>query len=359
MATKKPKKESYTDCDGVTHTFLSNQYYDKKMKVIKDLPEGMKYDYEPDEGELVNANCYYTRKSRRKKAKGELKSNNEPMECEDETEEEKPLKVNFIDETFSLSHPCRVFINGCSETGKTSLLFALLSRGFVNVMFDYMVIIYLYNQDLYDKLSAICSNIKLIHVDDFVNFKVEKEFDKLKRNCLVLDDIFMKTRVSEAVTRIYCADSHHLNLSVFSLTQRLYSGAQKNNIQIENATYTIFMYSPNNPHCVEEFANYSFYTKYRKPFIDLMQKYVNTEFKFMIVRGGAKVNNSNRLFVPKDDWDKENAAYRVAKRGLQDIKNLLSNAKFVDKSHTLSADPTLSELAALFEATLTIESEIH
>ena len=145
---------------------------------------------------------------------------------------------------FTFSHPFRCIINGPSQSGKTWLLFDILKNIDKLIQPKISSIIWFYGiwQREFDDL-LIAMRQRHPHID--LEFRegvpqrdhVEKFADKLPR-LLILDDLMAEA--NQTVVDLFTRSSHHLNLSVFFLTQNLYTKANKHSRDLNlNSTYLI------------------------------------------------------------------------------------------------------------------------
>lgn len=142
--------------------------------------------------------------------------------------------------SLQLHHPSRLIISGCSEAGKTVLVFKLLDR----VEWMYTVppkrIIYCYS--IYQPEFSKYEKAGVIFKEGLPSLDWFKTGDPPQ--LLIIDDLLTEIEKDKekTVDKLFTKASHHFNLSVCLLVQNIYS-KQLRTITL-NATYFIFCRSP-------------------------------------------------------------------------------------------------------------------
>ena len=153
--------------------------------------------------------------------------------------------------------PSTTIISGPSNSGKTSLLFKILRRG--EELLEYpkclQNILYYYKQwqPGFDELSAEMNIIYVNSVPSVDNIREKtQDFSQTGGSIIIVDD-FMQELTTD-VSVLFSTLSHHLNITVFLLTQNLFS---KNPVFRDislNATYNIIFKNPRDASQITHFA---------------------------------------------------------------------------------------------------------
>lgn len=119
-----------------------------------------------------------------------------------------------------LKHPCSLIIAGPSKCGKTTLIQKFLEHNATVFDLPPQKIYYCYSrlQDIFDDLKSVKPSIQFIKGLPKIDL-----FSKYIRNLLVLDDLMSECGNDETIKNIFTVDSHHQNISVFLLSQNLFS----------------------------------------------------------------------------------------------------------------------------------------
>jgi hypothetical protein len=140
-----------------------------------------------------------------------------------------------------LQHPFTAIVAGPSSSGKS-----VLTREIIN-NFDKCTTIYkprikvLWCYSLIESVRPLTST--KVDVSFFEGVPTIKKIREESPDILVLDDLVLEVAKSDKIADIFIKGSHHLNLSVFFLTQNLFvQGKAMRNISLQ-AKYLIFMKS--------------------------------------------------------------------------------------------------------------------
>ena len=148
-------------------------------------------------------------------------------------------------------HPFTCMLAGPSKSGKTTLLKKILFNHHKLIDKPINKIIYCYSrwQNNFSELLNTISNIQFIQ-----GLPEMDQFDVKENNLLILDDLMSECGKNLAIKEIFTIDSNHSNISVFFLTQNLFSN-DKNTITISlNCNY---MFIFNNPRDRAQFSHLS------------------------------------------------------------------------------------------------------
>ena len=134
-------------------------------------------------------------------------------------------------------HPFTCVISGPTGCGKTHLLLTILEKSIDLIIPTPERIIYCYSiwQDVFDKLKDKVEFHKGIF--DF------EEVDPSTVNLIIFDDL-MSESDNISIQNLFTKGSHHLNISVFLLTQNLFNKGKFSRTINLNSQYTIIFDNP-------------------------------------------------------------------------------------------------------------------
>lgn len=180
--------------------------------------------------------------------------------------------------------PFTCLVAGPTQSGKTSLIENILLQNKDLIKPNVYKIIYCYArwQDKYDNLKNLLKNIEfnqgLIDID-----LINPEDNTL----LILDDLTHLCEKDETILNLFTTDSHQKNISVFLLTQNLFSKGKYFRTISLNSNYLILMNNPrdqlqinclarqmfpkNNKFLIEAYHDATTLNKYGYIFLDLTQ----------------------------------------------------------------------------------------
>lgn len=146
----------------------------------------------------------------------------------------------LIDE-FIFSHPFTCLIAGPSQSGKTSLIKEILMFDKLIIEPNIHTIIYCYQvwQPIYDEIKKFNSNIEF-H-EGIYNIE---NFDQSNNSLLILDDLMKECENDQSILNLFTVDSHHKNISVFLLTQNIFSKGKYTRTISLNSSYIIIFKNP-------------------------------------------------------------------------------------------------------------------
>jgi len=138
-------------------------------------------------------------------------------------------------------HPFTCTIAGPTQSGKTSLLKNILI--FNSILFDKPpnTITYCYStwQTIYNELGEIIPNIRFVKGIPDID-----ELDQEKNNLVILDDLMKECEEDCSIQKLFTIDSHHRNISVFFVTQNIFSKGKFTRTLNLNSNYLILFNNP-------------------------------------------------------------------------------------------------------------------
>lgn len=153
--------------------------------------------------------------------------------------------------------PSTTIVSGPSNSGKTSLVFDILRRGdeLLEKPKCLQNVIYYYKQwqNGFDELNKDVKLQFINKVPSIANITEKTEgFSQIGGSLIVIDDFMQE--LTRDVSVLFSTLSHHLNITVFLMTQNLFS---KNPVFRDislNATYNIIFKNPRDSSQISHFA---------------------------------------------------------------------------------------------------------
>jgi hypothetical protein len=214
----------------------------------------------------------------------------------------------FIPNNSIFQAPFTCIVAGPTQSGKTTLIRSILEKNHLLINPKPSKIFYCYAawQSSYEKLREIWPKIEFI--------EGILEIDSLKsieNNLIILDDLMNKCENDERILELFTTHSHHNNISVFLLTQNIYSKGKHSRTISLNSNYMLIMNNPrdrsqiqflarqmypSNPKfLIEVYEDATTSVKYGHLFIDLTQK-TNEEMR---VQSGITDDSQRIIYQEK------------------------------------------------------------
>jgi len=140
----------------------------------------------------------------------------------------------------SLNHPFTCMMAGPSQSGKTTLLVNILKNNEILITPNPNRIVYCYK--IYDK--QIVQALSELQVEFNQGLPTLETFDKNISNLIILDDLMEQVVKDREMQDLFTVNSHHSNISVFFLTQNLFTQAKFSRTISLNCQYLILMNNP-------------------------------------------------------------------------------------------------------------------
>jgi hypothetical protein len=144
-------------------------------------------------------------------------------------------------EPWIFKHPCTCIIAGPTQSGKTFLMKQIIEYQKLLFFPTLSRICYCYSswQDKFDEMKVLDPSITfhqgLIDID---------EFDEKQNNLLILDDLMNNVKNDDSILKLFTVESHHKNISVFMITQNLFSQGKYTRTMSLNSHYLILLNNP-------------------------------------------------------------------------------------------------------------------
>lgn len=134
-------------------------------------------------------------------------------------------------------HPFTCVISGPSGCGKTQLLLSILKKAkdLINPAPNRIIYCYSIWQAAFDGLKNIEFHKGIYNLD---------EIDSSQINLIIFDDLMVESSNNSSIQDLFTKGSHHLNISVFLLTQNLFNKGKFSRTINLNSHYTIIFDNP-------------------------------------------------------------------------------------------------------------------
>lgn len=146
------------------------------------------------------------------------------------------LRILKEKEAYVFQHPFRCYIAGPSCCGKTELVQKILLNlnNLVDQPIDRIVFCYSEWQEKYETIKYMDRPI------EFVQGLVKLEdFDNSINNLLILDDLMIECKENLDILNLFTVKSHHRNISVFLVTQNIFTKGKCTRDLNLNSSYMI------------------------------------------------------------------------------------------------------------------------
>ena len=146
------------------------------------------------------------------------------------------IRILNKEEEYVFKHPFRCYIAGPSCCGKTELLQKILINlsTLIDKPIEKITFCYSVWQNKYEILKFLN-----IPVDFHQRLIKATEFDSSINNLLILDDLMQECKDSMDIYNLFSVDSHHRNISVFLVSQNIYTKGKCTRDLNLNSSYMI------------------------------------------------------------------------------------------------------------------------
>lgn len=213
---------------------------------------------------------------------------------------------NSYDVRFKTPFTC--VVAGESGSGKTYLVNEILKRK--DKIFtkkpDKTILFYTVNQPIYDDMLSSGAIDQLIEGSPSIDQMIEmaEPFKKTNGCCLVFDDHIHN--IQSTMSKLFTMYSHHMNISVFFLTQNLFLQDKDYRLMSINTNYMILMGGNRNRGQIQHFARQI--SPYRTGYIvdGFYDATKNKKYSYLLIDFKQGVPDHIRVrtnIVPQDNID--------------------------------------------------------
>lgn len=151
------------------------------------------------------------------------------------------MEQPWLIDTEIFLHPFTCLIAGPAQSGKTTLLkqILLLNNILINPAPEKIIYCYSVWQPIFDELKNSLSNIEFsegVYNIDLV--------DSSTNTLIIFDDMMYECENNQSISELFTVDSHHKNISVFLLSQNLFSQGKYARTISLNCSYIIVFKNP-------------------------------------------------------------------------------------------------------------------
>lgn len=209
-------------------------------------------------------------------------------------------------------HPYRMQISGPSGSGKTNFLLNLLLDK--KQPFDEVYVFYTKSQRKYEILaeqikcpirffiglpteSQSDPNKGTISVQDFEQI-INTDFDKIQR-AIIFDDLMNEIEKNKDVSKLFTAGCHHCNLSVITLTQKIFVNRE----QRLQTDYLVIFAFPADKSSIMQLARQLEPIEY-KQIVQMYNEAINIPHGFLMIDLKCERIGNPLLKYRNSDWDR-------------------------------------------------------
>lgn len=187
----------------------------------------------------------------------------------------------FIMDMLKLKHPFTCYVAGPTGSGKTMLIRDILRHNHVTLTpnFEILNVLWLHGQwqDIYKE--PIGSNVITTYIE---GLPTEDAIMEIKPNVIVFDDLLTELANSGELANFFTKKSHHLNISVFFLTQNLFPRSPIMRTVSLNSHYIILLKNPRDQLQIMSLAR-QIYPSSAKFLLDAYKDATSRPFGYLLV----------------------------------------------------------------------------
>jgi len=202
-------------------------------------------------------------------------------------------------------HPFRAYVAGPTTCGKTKLVENIIfnRQNLIDKPIEKIVICYKAMQESYDNLKLL--NIEVEFHEGLLD---SSHFDPKINNLLILDDLMDECKDSKEILKIFTVDSHHKNISVFLISQNIYTkGKCAREINLNCSNMIIFK-NPRDSVQISVLGRQMFPTK-SKAFLEAFKDATANQHGYLFLDFTQKTPDNLR--IQTNILDKERIIYTI------------------------------------------------
>lgn len=194
-----------------------------------------------------------------------------------------------MDQSFTFKHPFTCMLAGPSGSGKTTAIHKILKSNHQMIYPNVTQILYCYSryQPFFDQIKNDVPNIVFNEGLPDID-----ELDPSNNNLIILDDLMQQ--VDQSILHLFTVDSHHKNISVFFLTQNLFSTNKHNRTISLNCHYLFLFNNPRDRSQISYLARQMFPTQ-SKFLIEVYEYVTSKEYGYLFLDFKQSTPNDNRV----------------------------------------------------------------
>jgi hypothetical protein len=147
-------------------------------------------------------------------------------------------------DNFCFEHPSTILLSGPTKSGKTTLLSKILqnsNKGLVRPPPQRIMYCYSVWQKAFEEMIKNCNECLMEFKEGLPDIA---DFNPSQNSILILDDLMTQAGKDEKVLKLFTVDSHHLNLTVFFLTQNIFPQEKYSRSISLNCQYILLTNNP-------------------------------------------------------------------------------------------------------------------
>ena len=192
---------------------------------------------------------------------------------------------------FSFKHPFACMLAGPSQSGKSTLLAKILENTQNMITPPPNKIVYCYSRwsDGFNKLKLLTPRIDFQEgLPDVDQFRVQDN------NLIILDDLMSQVETDKAMLDLFTTDSHHANISVFLITQNLFSQGKYTRTISLNCQYLFLLNNPRDKNQIFVLARQMYPTN-SKFLIECYDDATSREYGYLLMDLTQSTDNKFRI----------------------------------------------------------------
>ena len=194
-------------------------------------------------------------------------------------------------DSHTFKHPFICMLAGPSQSGKSTLLTKILEYNQQLITPSPTRIVYCYARwsDGFNKLKEIFTEVEFNEgLPDIDQFSINQN------NLLILDDLMHQAEKDKSILELFTTDSHHANISVFLITQNLFSQGKFSRTISLNCQYLFILNNPRDKAQIYNLARQMFPTN---PLflIECYEDATSKEYGYLFLDLTQSTNNKYRV----------------------------------------------------------------
>jgi hypothetical protein len=229
-------------------------------------------------------------------------------------------KMDGVAYDYSLAqfrHPFSCLIAGSTGSGKTHFLTNLLLHCETTINNPIQRIVYCYGTPLPETFATLKARFPFLEL--YKGVRPDLKFKPNTSNVVILDDLMTDAASSEEVANYFIRGTHHLNLSVFLLSQNIFQKGEFSRTISINSGYIVYFRNPRDKLTIQNLGK-QMYPGQSEILIEAFEKAASTPHSYLCMDFKQDIKDEHRLksnLLPTDplewplfffycDWVKKN-----------------------------------------------------